>query len=523
MSQDRTKKLTDLLAELADLPGRVEVAGGADPAATVITGVNHDSRTVAPGHLFVAVAGIETDGHRYLDAAVTAGAAAVIVESDPPGPLPVPVIRTQDSRRALSRLAAAFHDYPSRRLTLIGLTGTNGKTTTSYLIEAVLKAAGAEVGVLGTVSRRYAGRVLPAPTTTPESTEVQALLAEMLAAGVTHAVIEVSSHALVMGRVEDCDFDAAVFTNLSRDHLDFHRDMEAYWRAKSRLFTEILPSSAKISRLAVTNLDDPRGGAIAPPPGSHLLRYGLTPGAEVTAGQVDLDLAGIRSTIHTPAGPVALNLKLTGRYNLLNALAAAAVGVGLGLTPETVAAGLAAVRGVPGRLERVRPAAADGPVVLVDYAHSPEALASAVREVKALTPGRLFTVFGCGGDRDSGKRPLMGAAAGRYSDAVILTSDNPRTEDPLAIITMVEPGLMDLGRRPIDLAQARTAGLNGSSYARVPDRTEAIKLAVTLAGPGDAVLIAGKGHEDYQIVGRTRRHFDDREVAAAALADGGGS
>jgi UDP-N-acetylmuramoyl-L-alanyl-D-glutamate--2,6-diaminopimelate ligase len=518
VSGPRQKRLADLVAELESLPGRVQGPGGADPATTV-TGVSHDSRTVSPGHLFVAVAGTETDGHRYLESAVQAGAAAVVVENDPPQDPGVPVIRTTDSRRALSRLAAAFYDHPSKGLTLIGLTGTNGKTTTSYLIEAVLKAAGAEVGVLGTVSRRFAGKTLPAPTTTPESAEVQALLAEMIAAGVTHVVIEVSSHALVMGRVEDCHFDAAVFTNLSRDHLDFHQDMDDYWRAKERLFTEILPSSAKISRLAVSNLDDPRGGCIKPPPGSHLLRYGLTPGAEVTAGQVDLDLAGIRGTIHTPAGPVALNLKLPGRYNLLNALAATAVGVGLGLAPETVSAGLASVESVPGRLEKVGPAPAEGPMVLVDYAHTPEALAGAVREVKALTPGFLYTVFGCGGDRDPGKRPLMGAAAGRYSDAVILTSDNPRTEDPLAIMAMVEPGLAELGRRPIEADQALATGLNGNSYARVPDRTEAIKLAVALAGPEDVVLIAGKGHEDYQIVGRTKRHFDDREVAAAALAD----
>ncbi|MBU0513558.1 MAG: UDP-N-acetylmuramoyl-L-alanyl-D-glutamate--2,6-diaminopimelate ligase [Proteobacteria bacterium] len=506
------------MAELESIPLEVDLVGRGDAGSTAISGVSYDSRTVAPGHLFVAIKGVETDGHQYLEAARDAGAAAVVVETLPARPLDLPLVKTADSRRALSRLAAAFYGHPSRQLTLIGLTGTNGKTTTSYLVESVLQAAGYRVGYLGTIDRRFGGKVLPAPTTTPESAEIQALLSEMIRAGITHVILEVSSHALVMDRVEDCHFDVAVFTNLSRDHLDFHPDMEAYFQAKLRLFTEIMPSSAKSSRLAVTNLDDPRGGRIQPPRGAPLLRYGLNPGTDVTARDVDLDLTGARGKISTPEGEIDLDLKLPGRYNLLNALAAGAVGIGLGIEPKIIAAGLAAVRGVPGRLERVTARGGDEPVVLVDYAHTPEALANAVGEVKALTRGRLFTVFGCGGDRDHGKRPLMGAAAGRLSDAVVLTSDNPRTEDPLDIIAMVEPGLRDLGRRPVDPGAARQTGLNGNSYARVPDRSEAIGLAVDLAGPGDVVLIAGKGHEDYQIVGRTKHRFDDREVARAALA-----
>ncbi|MGA9756465.1 MAG: UDP-N-acetylmuramoyl-L-alanyl-D-glutamate--2,6-diaminopimelate ligase [Desulfobaccales bacterium] len=499
------------LRELLDGLAGCQVLGEVD---VPVTGVAYHSGEVVPGGLFVALQGCRTDGHLYLDASLAQGARVVVTEQELAPPPGVTVVRVEQARLALAHISAAFYDHPSRELTLVGITGTNGKTSTTYLLEAILGAAGYRVGVVGTVNYRVGDQTWPAPVTTPESLDLQRLLREMRTRGVTHVFLEVSSHALDLRRVDCAAFDAGVFTNLSQDHLDYHRNLDEYFAAKARLFLEILANGCGSRGLSVLNLDDPRGLDLKDAVPVPVLTYGVHPDSQVRPRTVHFRHDGLEATLTTPAGEVKITSRLVGPFNLANILAAAATALGLGIDPEAVARGIASLPGVPGRLERFAPP--EGPGVFVDYAHTPAAITQALAALETLNFSRLITVFGCGGDRDRTKRPLMGQVAAEKSQLVIVTSDNPRTEDPLAIIREIEPGLETSGLPRLTAAEAQRGE---AGYLVVPDRREAIRLAVSLARPGEAVLVAGKGHENYQIWGAERRHFDDREEVARALKE----
>jgi UDP-N-acetylmuramoyl-L-alanyl-D-glutamate--2,6-diaminopimelate ligase len=479
-----------------------------------VPGLAYHSGQVVPGGVFVALKGAKTDGRRFLSQALARGARMVVTEEPFEPPPEVTAVHVPQARLALAHLSAAFYGHPSRELVLVGITGTNGKTTTSFLLEAILGAAGHRAGVVGTVNYRVGEHIWPAPVTTPESLDLQRLFRAMRDLGVSHAVLEVSSHALMQHRVDGCRVAAGVFTNLSQDHLDYHRDLDDYFRAKSRLFFEVLKNGGGHHGLSILNLDDPWGrelhDQVAPP----RLSYGHHPKSAVRPLSFRYQRHGLEAVLATPAGEVQITSHLVGPYNLANIMAATAAALGIGISLEAVAKGLAAIPGVPGRLQRLGPV--QGPSVFVDYAHTPDAVAQVVAALNALDFARLITVFGCGGDRDRTKRPLMGQAAARGSGLVVVTSDNPRSEDPLAIIGDIEAGLEAINYPLLSLAAARR-GERG--YLVVPDRREAIRLAVDLAEQPDAVLVAGKGHEDYQIWGEERIHFDDREEVAAALKE----
>jgi UDP-N-acetylmuramoyl-L-alanyl-D-glutamate--2,6-diaminopimelate ligase len=477
-----------------------------------VKGLAYHSGRVEPGQVFVALKGNQTDGHLFINKAIEKGAQVVVLEDDLELPPAIVSVRTPDSRKALAHMAAAFYDHPSQDLTVIGITGTNGKTTTSYLLEAIWEASGANVGVIGTVNCRFGAQVRPSPVTTPESLDLQNLLGEMRAAAVHCAIMEVSSHALDLQRTHACRFASAIFTNLSQDHLDYHGDMESYFAAKSRLFTELLAGNGASAGLAVINHDDPWGKKLLHQTSSPVLTFGFEPGVDVRPDHYTLSPQGIQARVATPYGPLEVVSPLVGRHNLSNILAASAAALGLGVEPDHVVAGLAKITGVDGRLEPV--ALPEQPLVLVDYAHTPDALQQVLKALRGLKFARILTVFGCGGDRDRTKRPLMGQAAARGSDLVIVTSDNPRSEDPLAIIAHIEVGLKDLGYRSLEVGDVSTAR---QGYLVVPDRRQAIRLAIKIGKPGDVILLAGKGHETYQILGSRRVHFDDREEAREAL------
>jgi UDP-N-acetylmuramoyl-L-alanyl-D-glutamate--2,6-diaminopimelate ligase len=471
---------------LHDLLEGVEVVAMHAPPELSVRGVHYDSRRVLPGQLFFAMAGSKTDGLRYVQQAMQRGAAAV-ASGTPPLGAGVPWIHVAAPRRALAQAAGNFYAHPSRQVEVTGITGTNGKTTTSFLLYAIL-AAGNTVGLFGTIEYRLGARRLAAPNTTPESLDLQAMLADLRESGGTHAVMEVSSHALALDRVYGTRFRVAVFTNLTRDHLDYHRSMEAYFAAKRRLFDGSL---GEMPRWSVLNADDPYSSMLADC-GPRVLWYGLdSPRAEVReAGSMVHP-----SMIHTPAGNIANRSKLVGRTNSYNRLAAVAAAVALGVPNIAIEEGLEALTAVPGRFESVD---AGQPFrIIVDYAHTDDALRNVLSTARGLNPRRIITVFGCGGDRDRKKRPLMGEAAARGSDLVIVTSDNPRSEDPLAIIEEILPGVRQ----------------TGTAFAVEPDRAAAIALAIREAQPGDLVLVAGKGHETYQIIGSNTISFDDRKVA----------
>jgi UDP-N-acetylmuramoyl-L-alanyl-D-glutamate--2,6-diaminopimelate ligase len=481
-------------ATLAELCAGLDARITGD-AGVRIESISYDSRRVQPGALFVALRGLRSDGHAHIAAALAAGAVALLVERDP-GPLRASVARVSDTRLALPRVAARFFGTPAGDLTLVGVTGTNGKTSTVRMLESILGCAGKAAGSLGTVSARYAGREEPSALTTPESVELQAVLRRMHDAGTRWVAMEVSSHSLATERVGTLRFAAAGFTNLTHDHLDFHGDMAAYADAKALLFgPQYLKGSAA---LPAGDAFADRLAELARGAGNRVVRYarGAKARAEVRALDAEVSLDGSRFVLETPRGRAELALPLAGDFQLDNALLAAAVAEGLELPFDAIVAGLAGCPPVPGRLERVAPAR---PAIFVDYAHTPDALDRILSRLRPLVPGRLICVFGCGGDRDRSKRVPMARAACLHSDRVIATSDNPRSEDPLAILA--------------EVAQ----GLSGAS-AVVPDRRQAIVAAVAEASENDAVVIAGKGHEDYQIVGAERLHFDDREEARKALA-----
>ncbi len=478
----------------------------AGPVDVEIDAITHDSRRARHGSLFFALPGSKTDGHLHVKSAVERGAVAIVSELAPPPP-PALVgaswVQVRDAAASMGKIADRFYGHPSREMTVFGVTGTNGKTTVTYFLESIAKAAGRKAGVIGTVSYRLGGEEIEkAPNTTPIASELHRLLARMRDAGASQVAMEVSSHALALKRADEIDFDAAIFTNLGRDHLDFHKTQEKYLQAKLRLF-EILGkvASSKKDRVGLVNAHDPHSRAFCRAlVDVPCLSYGLGEGCDVRAARRASDVAGSRFVLLWREWSLPIELKMIGDYNILNALAAAGAALALHADPRRVQEGLAALESVPGRLEPVR--AGQDFSVFVDYAHTEEALRSALSALKNLPHKRIISVFGCGGDRDKTKRAPMGIAGCELSDLAILTSDNPRTEDPLQILREVEEG-------------PRSRGL--ANYRAEADRTKAIQAALSAARGGDIVLIAGKGHEDCQILRECTIPFSDKEVARRFL------
>jgi len=449
--------------------------------------------------VFVALRGLTADGASYAGQAIASGATAIVAESPPPGSTGVPWITVPNARAALAALAAEFFGHPSAQMQVVGITGTNGKTTTSYLVQSIFEAAGVMCGLLGTVAYRIGDKAIEATRTTPEPPAVQGLMRQMVAAGCGACAMEVSSHALALHRVGGVQFAAAVFTNLTRDHLDFHADMENYFAAKRRLF-EMLPAGAP----SIVNVDDPRGQSLAESV-ARPVTYAIGRPADVAPGQLAFSLAGLRFDARTPRGVVRVESSMLGRPNAYNILAAVAVTTALDVPVEAIEAGVRRLSGVPGRFQ-VASTDSDDITVIVDYAHTDDALRNLLETARPMAARRLITVFGAGGDRDRTKRPLMGMVAARLSDVVIITSDNPRSEDPVRIIDEVKRG---------SEAEVRASG---AELVTIVDREDAILDAVMRALEGDVVLIAGKGHETYQEVGKQRLPFDDVAVARKALS-----
>ena len=493
--------IRELLLELGRAASYGVPLDGASGAAVVdepCAGVTHDSRDVVKRSIFVGLKGRAADGAAHAPQAIAAGAAAIVAETPPEGPVDVPWFVVSDARAALATLANAFFGRPSHEMQVIGITGTNGKTTTSYVVSAIFEAAGIRCGLMGTVAYRIADRTFEATRTTPEAPAVQSLMRQMVSAGCGACAMEVSSHALALRRVDGVRFAAAIFTNLTRDHLDFHVSMEDYFSAKRRLF-EMLPDDAP----AILNLDDPRGqplvDAVRRP-----ITYGIAKPADVSPGPLAFSLSGLKFDVRTPQGQVRVRSALVGKPNVYNILAAVAVTAALGVPLEAIEQGLQDLAGVPGRFQ-VASRSTDDITVIVDYAHTDDALRNLLETARPMAARRLITVFGAGGDRDRTKRPLMGMVAARLSNIVILTSDNPRAEDPHRIIEEVKRG-----------ADAETRQSN-AELITIVDRHDAILEAVQRAAPGDVVLIAGKGHETYQEIGDRKLPFDDVAVAREAL------
>ncbi len=480
------------------------------PLSREIRGIAYDSRLVGEGFLFVAVRGFTRDGHDYIKDALSRGAAAVVGERavettdtpDPTAPDRTAYIEVSDSREALALISAAFYGHPSERLSLAGITGTNGKTTTSYITRSIINAGGRSAGLLGSVRYITGDRTMPASNTTPESLDMQRYLSEMVNNKMEYAVIEVSSHALALRRVEGCAFDVAAFTNFSRDHLDFHGGMQEYFRAKTRLFDYLRESGS-----AVLNHDDPMVGGIAGKLRCNVVTCGLRDGAMIKAEDIKshgIPAAGaspLSFDVRTPRSRFRVHSGLVGIFNVYNILMSAGIAYALGFSDDAIRKGIQEAQPVEGRFENID--AGQGFLCIVDYAHTEDALRNVLQEARAVTRGRLITVFGCGGDRDRTKRPLMGAVASALSDLAVITSDNPRSEDPLDIIRDI------------------VSGIKRDNYIVRPDRENAIREAVSVAKEGDTVLVAGKGHEDYQEIRGARHYFSDREVLRKAIKHGG--
>src|SRR5882724_6502849 len=475
-------------------------AGLSGDETAVVCDVTHDSRKARPGSLFVAVRGELFDAHKFIPQVMDQGAVGVISERQPPDGFNGAWLKVENVRRAMALAAAEVHHHPSRELQLVGITGTNGKTTTAYLIASIPEAAGEPVAMTGTVEYRLGTERRKAERTTPEATDMQRMLRHAVEIGCKTAVMEASSQAMDFHRCDDLEYSVAVFSNLTRDHLDYHKTMENYWYAKQRLFDGRLGTRPRVS---VINVDDPYGVELAErlaKEGLRVVRYALKSDADVTARDAEFSLEGMRFNLKTPVGEREFHSPLVGPPHIYNTLAAVAGGLALGYELEVISGALEKCTGAPGRFERVPH---DGEFsVVVDYAHSDDALLNVLRTAREVTSGRIITVFGCGGDRDASKRAPMGEAAGSLSDVVILTSDNPRTEDPSRILADAEKGIKKTGK----------------PYEKIADRREAIHHAIAQARTDDLVLIAGKGHEDYQIIGREVFHFDDKEVAREALS-----
>jgi UDP-N-acetylmuramoyl-L-alanyl-D-glutamate--2,6-diaminopimelate ligase len=501
--------------KLRRIIGDIEVLGHRGDLDVEIGDIYYDSRRVEAGGLFVAVKGLTTDGHRYIGTAVERGAAAVVVQDDTDIAGPV-VVRVKDSRAALGGLADAFFDHPSMKLKLLGVTGTNGKTTICYIMETILAAAGKHPGVIGTINYRYGHTSITPPHTTPESLDLVRLLSDMVDAGTDQAVMEVSSHALDLRRVDCCMFDAALFTNLTQDHLDYHETMENYFTSKARFFTEVI--NRKKETTSVINGDDPWGRRLIERTKGRVMTYGMGDTADIRPTALTADTRGVRGEGVTPFGKFRFESNLLGVHNVYNLLAALGGALGMGLGLEEAVSGINRHIVVPGRLEPVE--GARDISVLVDYAHTDDALKNVLATLAPLAKGRLITIFGCGGDRDRKKRPKMAAAAAAKSHKVVVTSDNPRTEEPAAIIEEILVGFDGTDYSRVEPGVSFWQD-SRKVYTVIPDRREAIRFAVSRAERGDIVLLAGKGHEDYQIIGTTKYPFDDRIEAQEALAERG--
>jgi len=487
-----------LLSRLTESLLTRELRSTADPD---ITSVVYDSRRVSPGALFVCIRGGTFDGHDFIPQVIGAGAAALVVDMPErvPADAHIPVVVVTNTRDALPILANSFYDHPSRRLKLVGITGTNGKTTTTYLIESMLRHAGRPTGVVGTLGALVDGIEVETDRTTPESVDLQALFAKMVSEGIETAAMEVSSHALYMRRTVGCEFDIGVFTNLTQDHLDFHKTLEEYFDTKLMLFREY-PKLSDKPFTSIVNVDDPYGERVVQATFGKALTYGVRSPADIRASGIHATARGIEFHAVCPAGEFDVRMRLGGLFNVYNSLAAIGVGVVLGLSAEEITAGLEAVPAVSGRFESVD--CGQDFAVIVDYAHTPDGLENVLRSAREIAGNRLLVVFGCGGDRDRAKRPIMGRIASELADVCIVTSDNPRSEEPQAIIDEVLTGINGSGRASVEV---------------VADRRDAIRRAVEKASVGDIVVIAGKGHETYQIFRDRTIHFDDREVVRDLL------
>ncbi|MFH1156984.1 MAG: UDP-N-acetylmuramoyl-L-alanyl-D-glutamate--2,6-diaminopimelate ligase [Pseudomonadota bacterium] len=487
---------------------------GVDPE---ITSVHSRSQNVGPGGLFIAVKGFKSDGHDFIPDALQRGAAALVTLEPVTDAGNIPVVRVPDIRKAMSAIAARFYGNPSKGLCLVGITGTNGKTTTSWILESIFQEAGYRTGVIGTVNWRYGGRTFTNPVTTPDAMDLQRMLGEMKANQVSHVVMEVSSHGIDLHRVNDCCFDAAVFTNLTQDHLDYHPDMDHYFGCKKQLFTRILTQGPKAGTAAsVINVDHEKGRELAGAITSRLITVSQGPGAQVSCRNVKDEISGLGGTLVVADKAQPFQSHLTGGFNLENILCAAGAAHAVGISLISIVKGIEGCTGVPGRLERVAPLS--GRHIFVDYAHTPDALESILATLKMRAPARLISVFGCGGDRDRTKRPIMGKTGAWYSDLAIITSDNPRTEDPLAIIDQIKAGVITVPGREYS-ARELDKGFSAKGFLVEPDRKKALETAVRVSMQGDIIVAAGKGHETYQILKTGTIEFDDRRVLeTAALA-----
>jgi UDP-N-acetylmuramoyl-L-alanyl-D-glutamate--2,6-diaminopimelate ligase len=501
-------KLSQLIKKLDIINLSADVAGD-------VSTLCYAADKCEEGSLFVAISGLKHDGHDYIADAVNRGARYIVYEKNMQIPYGGTAIKVTSSRRALGVLAKNYFGNPSAKLCLIGVTGTNGKTTTTYLLESILTAAGCKCGVLGTVNYRYNNKTYPAPNTTPESYEMQRILRAMADEGITHVIAEVSSHAIDLKRIDDCDFDLGIFTNLSHEHLDYHLTMENYFQAKKRFFAEVLPQSKKVHpQKMIINGDDKWGRIILKDITLPALTYGMEKNDAVKAVRYELSLSGIKADIDLAGETISIHTPLVGKFNIYNILAAAATAKALQIPKASIKTGIENLSYVPGRLERID--SSSGFTVLIDYAHKPDALKQVLQNLAEFKKKRIITVFGCGGNRDTGKRPLMGEAATFYSDLTIITSDNPRLEDPLAIIAEIEAGI---DRTKIQKIAPDNLKLKDDthSYIVISERRKAIETAISAAGQGDIILIAGKGHEDYQILGTNKIPFNDRVVVTQTL------
>ena len=487
------------LKELADLLPDARLSGG----DAEITSIERDSRRVQEGALFVCIAGAHVDAHSFIPNAARAGARAILTEREAVDvPEGIAVLHVPNLQEALDTIVPHFYDYPARSMRVIGITGTNGKTTTSYLVRAILRHAGRRVGLIGTIQVMMEDEVFPTVNTTPDVIVMQQLLAEMRARDMDVVVMEVSSHALDQGRVAGIEFDTAVFTNLTQDHLDYHKTMENYARAKARLFDLVSERGTKTGKTAVLNADDAASETMRAHTSCPVISYGVEHSADLLARDVQLAQDGMALTlIHGDTEPMRLEIGITGLFNVYNVLAATGAALAEKTPAADIAAALHAFTGVPGRFELVR--AGQDFSVIVDYAHTPDGMENVLRTARAVTAGRVIVVFGCGGDRDRTKRPIMGRMAAELADIAILTSDNPRTEGPAAILDEVEAGVLPV--------------IGGKPYEKLVDRRTAIFHAVKTAKAGDTVVILGKGHETYQILKDGTIHFDDRETAREAI------
>ncbi|GIO85265.1 UDP-N-acetylmuramoyl-L-alanyl-D-glutamate--2,6-diaminopimelate ligase [Paenibacillus faecis] len=490
-----------LLKDLATYIIGSEIRGD---AGTECRGISIDSRKISPGDLFICLPGHTVDGHDYAKKAAEAGAAALVVQrwlDD----VTLPQLKVKDSRVAMAVLGNVFFDFPSSRMRVIGVTGTNGKTTTTYLIERILQDQGKSAGLIGTIQRRYAGQTFPMSGTTPESLDLQRYLHEMIEADTDYCVMEVSSHALDQGRVKGTKFRTAVFTNLTQDHLDYHKSMEEYRAAKGLFFSRLgntYASSPEERSYAVLNADDPASAYFAKQTAVEIVTYGVDQEADVRASNIRITAKGTTFHADTFLGNIDITLKMVGKFNVYNALAAMTAALLEGVSLQDIKSSLEAIPGVDGRVEAVDEGQSFA--VIVDYAHTPDGLENVLNAVNEFAKGRVICVFGCGGDRDRTKRPIMGKIAARLSGYVIVTSDNPRTEDPELILKDIEAGLEE-------------DGVPRERYELIVDRREAIQKAIEMASPEDVVLIAGKGHETYQLIGKEVHDFDDRIVAKEAI------